>query len=60
VPMNSKRVSMPTMTVSVQRIWSCPKRSLDHALGRSSDTVDLGYRHHRERGQLCDVISKLV
>ena len=25
---------MPTMTVSVQHIWSCPKRSLDYALGR--------------------------
>src|SRR5712691_6593982 len=25
---------MPTMAVSVKYIWSCPKRSLDSALGR--------------------------
>ena len=33
VPLHSKHGSMPTMTVSVQSISSCQKRSLDYALG---------------------------
>jgi hypothetical protein len=32
------------MTVSVQRIWSCPKRSLDYALA-FADQHRLGFLH---------------
>src|SRR6516165_8878969 len=31
--MNWKHGSMPIMAVRVRCIWSCPKRSIDHALG---------------------------
>ena len=30
---------MPTMTVSKTRIWLCPKRSLDYALGVDFDDL---------------------
>src|SRR2546427_6931276 len=31
---------MPTIAVSVRRIWSCPKRSLDYALGDYTSDAD--------------------
>jgi len=47
--MNSKRVSMPIMVVCGKRIWSCPKRSLDPALGSIHDSV-VGVSLQRGRG----------
>src|SRR5262247_2920732 len=34
---------MPTITVSIQSISSCPKRSLDSALGHAKDTGAVGH-----------------